>query len=304
MRCIWVNEVRIVAEKFPNSCVPWYLTLCGGEGRDIELLIQEDLISRTEVNSIAERDLDKIVAVENNVQAYVKLRKRFPGLRIKDVDFQDLMRGTRFTRWPDGKDEVYCKARVVNLDLNQPFRGEMIDEKPLFPVLSWIHKLCILHQEPTQIDWTLCLTLHGEVNWADGVSEWINEFLAGNLKREKTFASSCRDFLGTGLFSKIESCGVLDFRSLDRDSQQKIIMIIVPKYIANSVHNLGWSVFTERNLRYVDERHAPMVTWILKFTWSGRATSQPDVVYRSSLKDIFAGAGIVNDSGEIETTAY
>ena len=304
MRCLWVKEVESAARQFPNSQVPWYLTLSGGEGRDIQLLIQKGLISRTEVNSIAEKDRDKVVAVENNNQAIAILQKRFTGLRILQANIQALVRGLDTYSWPDGDDIKYCRAHVVNLDLNESFRGKMENNAASFPVLIWIHKLCRLHEKPPQMDWTLCLTLHGELMWHDGVSEWTRQFLVGNLNREGQFARSCRRFLGHDLYSRITSCEVLDFRSLDRASQQKIIMIIVPKHIANSVHNLGWSVFTERNLRYVDERHAPMVTWILKFTWSGQATSQPDAVYRSGLKDIFAGAGIVKDSGEIETIAY
>ena len=304
MRCLWVNEVKSAAVRYPNSEVPWYLTLSGGEGGDIQLLIDKGLIRLTEVKSIDEKDQDKIVAVENNVQAIAKLQRRFTGLRIRQVNIQALVRGLSNYSWPRGRDVGYCRAHVVNLDLNESFRGTMENKAANFPVLTLVHKLCRLHEKPPQLDWTLCLTLHGEFKWNDGVSEWTNQFLVSNLNRESHFARNCEKFLGGDLFSQISSGEILDFRTLDRTSQQKIIMIIVPKYISNLVHNWGWSVFTNRNLRYVNEKHAPMVTWILKFTWSGQATSQPDTVYRSSLMDIFSGAGIVKDSGEIETTIY
>ena len=301
VRSLWVSAVESAAMQHPNSEVPWYLTLPGGEGRDIQLLIQKGLISLTEVNSIAESDQNRIVAVEKNSRAIANLQKLYTGLRILQVDIQALVRGLSDYRWPDGRDIEYCRAHVVNLDLNESFRGEMDNMEVSFPVLTWVHKFCRLHQRPPQMDWTLCLTLHGKLTWNDGVSEWTRQFLLDNLNRESQFAENCKRFLGDVLFSRITDCRVCDFRTLDRADQQKITMVMVPKFIANSVHNHGWHVYTERNLRYVNERHAPMVTWMLKFTWSGHATSQPDAVYRSGLKDIFAGAGIVKDSGEIET---
>ena len=304
MRCIWVKEVGLVAEQYPDSDVPWYLTLCGQEGRDIALLIEKGLISQTEVHSIAEEDQGRIVAVENNNQAILKLQKRFAGLRIREVNFQDLTRGPGIFRWPDGDDEQFCRAHVVNLDLNQPLLGRMESNGPTFPVLSCVHKLCRLHERPPQLDWTLCLTLHGELVWPDEVNEWTRRFLAGNLRRDDCFRERCRSFLGECLFTRISTEETLVFKDLDRTSQQKVAMILVPKYLANSVHNLGWQVATERNLRYGAPCHAPMVSWILKFRWSSQATAEPDAAYRQALNNILAGIGVVSDSGEIHGTPY
>ena len=301
IRSLWVEEVKSVAEHYPDSDVPWYLTLSGSEGKDIKLLIKEGLISLTEVNSIVEKDQHKIVAVENNNIAIAKLQRQFMGLKIKEVDFRSLIRGDSTFHWPQGQDEKYCRAHVVNLDLNDPLQGTKENDSINFPVLSWIRKLCQLHEKSPRKDWTLCLTLHGEIVWPDEVNEWIKQFLAENLNRECAFAQSCREFLGDVLFSQVTNCATVDFTTLDRAGQQKIIMIMVPKIITNLVHNTGWHVLTERNLRYgEDEEHAPMVTWIVKFTWSGQASAQPDALYRSALRDIFTGAGIVTDSGEIE----
>ena len=305
MRGIWIKEVGLAAEQHPNSDVPWYLTLCGGEGKDIELLINEGLISLTEVNSIAEQDQGKIVAIENNIRGIAKLQKRFTGLRIKEVNYQDLTRGDSAFNWPAGEDEKYCRAHVVNLDLNQPLRGVLGNNNaPKFPVLSWVHKLCRLHEKFPQIDWTLCLTLHGELVWPDEVNEWTRQFLAENLNREIEFSNSCRNFLGENLFAEILRTSPFNFKDLDRVSQQKIVMIMVPKYITNSLHSLGWRVHTERNLRYGEGDHAPMVSWILKFNWSSQSTAKPEAVYRTGLKNILTGAGILSGNGRIETTGY
>ena len=305
IRSLWLEEVKSIAEQYPDSEVPWYLTLSGAEGRDIKLLIDEGLISLTEVGSIDEKDQHKVVAVESSDTAILQLQKKFVGLRIKQVSFESLIRGNDIFRWPEGEDEEYCRAHIVNLDMNSPLKGISDNGGVKFPVLAWIRKLCQLHTRPPRNDWTLCLTLRGEVAWRKEVKEevnrWMRQFLAENLSREPDFARSCKEFFEEVLYKQISDCNELDFTALDRQDQQKVIMVMVPKIITRLVHSEGWSVSTERNLRYGgDGKHAPMVTWIVKFTWSGEATATPDALYKSALKDIFSGAGVVTEQGNIE----
>lgn len=305
IRSLWLEEVKSIAEQYPDSEVPWYLTLSGAEGRDIELLIEKGLISLTEVGSIDEKDQHKVVAVENSNKAVLQLQKKFVGLKIKEVQFRDLIRGEGMLRWPQGEDEKYCRAHIVNLDLNSSLKGISDNGDVKFPILDWIRKLCQLHIESPRNDWTLCLTLHGKVAWRKKVKEevnrWMRQFLLENLRREPDFARSCKEFFEEALYKQISDCNELDFTALDRQDQQKVIMVMVPKIIAELVHSQGWSVSTERNLRYGGEgKHAPMVTWIVKFTWRGEATATPDARYKSALRDIFSGAGVVTERGKIE----
>ena len=305
IRSLWLEEVKSVAEQYPDSDVPWYLTLSGAEGRDIELLIDQKLISLTEVGSIKEKDQHKVVAVENNNESVLQLQRKFVGLRIREAPFQSIVRGEDMFNWPRDEDEKYCRAHIVNLDLNSPLKGMPENGGVKFPVLAWIRKLCQLHTRSPRNDWTLCLTLHGEVVWPEEVKEevnrWMKKFLLENLSREPVFARSCKEFFKDALYEQISDCNELDFTVLDRQDQQKVIMVMVPKIIADLVHSQGWSVSTERNLRYGgDGEHAPMVTWIVKFTWRGEATATPDARYKSALRDIFSGAGIVTESGKIE----
>lgn len=127
IRSLWLEEVRTMAEQYPNSDEPWYLTLPGAEGRDIQLIIDEGLVSLTEVNSIAEEDQWKIVAVERKNRAVLNLQEKFIGLKIKEVDFGTLIRGDGPFAWPDGDDIKYCRARVVNLDLNSPLKAKQAE---------------------------------------------------------------------------------------------------------------------------------------------------------------------------------
>lgn len=300
IRSLWLEEIKAIAQQNPSSEEPWYLTLPGAAGLDIQLLIENELIALTEVNSIAEKDQCKIVAVESNNQAIAELQKKFIGLRIKQVDFRSFIRSEGPFRWPEDDDEKYCRARVINLDLNTWLKADINDQEVVFPVLAWIDKLCQIHAKVPRLDWTLCLTLHAEIDWPINVNGYIQNYLCENFRREPVFDYSCRDFFGNDLYEAIknrEDCP--NFLEFNREEKQKVIMVIVPKIIAGLVHYKGWHVKTERNLRYGSEDHAPMVTWIVKLTWDWNAAAEPDSTYREALRDIFHGVGVVRENGNI-----
>ncbi len=151
IRSLWLAAVKEVAKEHPETDVPWYLTLSGAEAHDIQLLIDEGLLALTEVRSIQEKDQHKVVAVENSNEAILNLQKKLPGLKIKRAPFQSLIRGNDVFAWPEGDDEKYCRAHIVNLDLNDPLKGIACSGDVNFPVLSWIRKLCQLHSRSTSL---------------------------------------------------------------------------------------------------------------------------------------------------------
>ncbi len=284
-----------------NAREPLYLTLCGAEGHDIQMLLDEGIISKTEIGTIAGTDEHKIVAVENSNEAILQLQKKFIGLRIKEAPFQNLIRGEELFSWPQGVDEVYCRARVVNLDLNAPLRAKLSDHNSVqFPIMVWIKKLCQIHAKSPKLRWTLCLTLHGEMVWPEKVNFWTQKFLVENFRREQAFVDSCRSFLGNTMVEQITTAASIDFKAFSREDQQKLIMVMVPKLIAQLVHSEGWDVHTEKNLRYGNHPNAPMVTWIVNFTWDGVSTATPDALYRKALANIFSKVGIIDTQGRIK----
>lgn len=299
VRALWIENLKIVAQRYPNSNVPWYLTLSGAEGRDIQLMIDNGLIRLTEVNSIAEEFLDKVVAVEYNNSAVASLTKKFVGLRIKEVNFTSLVRGTNLLAWPDGEDVKFCRAHVVNLDLDGALTAVTAEGQVIFPIIEWIRKLCLIHSTPQHVNWTLFLTLHAEAQWSAEGNKFIKDFLSENMAREPRFATSCEGFLGIELFRQIITPGSMDFSSLIRLDQQKIIMVSVPKIIARLVHDHGWEVHTNHNLCYGNMPNAPMDTWILNFVWNGQATAQPDLVYKFSICKILEHTGAISVDGTI-----
>lgn len=303
IRGLWVDAVKDVAKLHPDSNVPWYLTLSGGEGKDISLLISEGLVSLTEVNSISSKDQNKIIAVERSNLAIANLQRMFVGLRIKEADFKNLVRGEGEFSWPEGGDVEVCRARVINLDLNEPLKARREpNNRVVFPVLEWIKKLCHIHAINPRLDWTLCLTLHGAVHWPEDVNSWVLSFMRENFSREPEFSQKCKSFFGLSLFERLVAEDV-DFSRLDSDEQMKFAMAIVPKIIARLVHNDGWQVETLHNLRYGGGRHAEMLTWVIRFTWDENSGASPDAIYRTSLKKIFDGIGKVLDDGKIEQHA-
>jgi len=222
-------------------------------------------------------------------------------LPIKEVNFQSLIRGEGPFAWPRGEEKKICQSRIINLDLNSILKCHETNGQIVFPVLEWIKKLCQIHTYPNGIDWTLCLTLHGEINWSQSVINFTENFLKENFEREEIFKDSCENFLGDELFRKLTSDADIDLSSWDWTSQQKYLMVFVPKYILKLVHTDGWKINTEYNLRYGGEDgKAPMVSWIMKFELDPINAAKPDKIYRESLVTILERIGIINKDGNIE----
>lgn len=300
IREYWGDAVATAEQLRSSADVPLYLTLSGADGGDIEVMENRGIIRRTQVNSLRVDDQEKIIAVENNSLAVLALQKKFPGLKILESPVENLLRSTNLITWPDGVDRDYCRAVVVNLDLNQPLKVEEVQGQITFPVLALVRKLCQLHAIAPRVDWCLCLTLHGEITWSEKATASVQAFLAENFKREQAFADACEQLLGTRLFDLIAAGSVTDMAALRRPEQQSILMVVVPKKIAQMVHDQGWLVKTTKNLRYggVSGR-APMVSWIINFEWDGRASITPDLVYRESLRDVLTHAHQILADGSI-----
>jgi hypothetical protein len=299
VRSLWLDAVTQFAEAFPDDPHPLYVTLSGAEGRDIALLIEAGLIQTTETGAISTVHRHRVVAVERNTVAVIALQKKYPGLKILEHPFQNLVRGDSPLRWPDGDDVRHCRARVVNLDLDETLSARKDAGEIRFPVLSWISKLAQIHAVD-RLDWSLCFTLHGEIEWDSQTSVAVCDFLVENFRCEEAFATASQSFLGSVVFSRILDERPIDLSAVDVGDQQRILMVFVPKKIASLVCQQGWKVSTGRNLRYGGTGgHAPMVTWIVNFSWHAQASSNPDPVYRACLREILNGVGAIEEDGRI-----
>lgn len=299
IRSLWVEIASEWHSQAVHESAPLYLTLAGSEGREISQLVARGILRLSEVGAVLREDQHRIVAVESSPQAVLALQRRFPGLKILRVPIQNVLRGSSPTRWPDGEDERYCRARVVNLDLNGPLSTELIEEQTTFPVIALISKLAQLHATPPRVEWTLCLTLHGELPWPDAVLDVVAAFLRDNFLRDTVFRGQCAAFLGNQLFSRMEGAARLRVADLSQIEQQKLLMAMVPKRISHVVHTQGWRVDTRRNLHYTGAGGAPMVSWIMDFRWDPRVSSMPSAVYLDSLRTISSGAAHVAQDGSL-----
>jgi hypothetical protein len=280
-----------------------YLTLSGAAGTDIDQLTALGLITRPETGALSEKDAQKVVAVEKDLAAYTALREAFPGMTVYNRFIEELASGDDPTVFPGKNDKVRraLRAHVVNLDYNGPLMLSADDSGLHYPQLTLIQKLAQLHSSPLPaMNWTLLLTLNGEVRWGPRAHQPIRYYLAENIKRNATFAEQCRVHVGSAICDKLLSAPDIDFRALSVEEQRLIVAVLVPKKIASLVHTQGWVIETNANWRYGGtEGAAPMCTWAISFSWDPRSTYLADAVYEDSLATIFRSFGMLSAGGEL-----
>lgn len=314
IRKLWLEQAQYFDQHFPENDVPLYLTLSGAEARDIRLFAQNNLIQLTEVDGIATESQERVIAIEANKQAVLKLQRQMPGLKILEYNVKEIIHGDSLTRFPVGENEKFCCAKVVNLDIPASLHAVETQGAVDFPVLTWIRKISQLHatRKPGS-EWCLCLTLNGTLSskqrngtivWSHTVSDVMQKFLKENFQLSVEFSNSCLSLFGEKLYGRICGKDLLDLGALNQEEQQKLLMVFVPKKISQLVRDQNWRIKTTWNLRYGGRRgHAPMVTWVLSFIWDPRATSTPDAVYKDSLNGILASVGRIEDDGRIKATS-
>jgi hypothetical protein len=299
VRRLWVEEVRRAEGVWVPKGVPLYLTLPGAQGGDIRALADEGLVELAENGAIVDAEEMRLVAVESAPGAVIELQRSFPGLKILEETVGNLLHSTSPLAWPQGETKRFFRARVVNLDLNAPLEAKVQNGQLIFPVLAWIHKLALLHAVAPRVDWSLCLTLHGEVSWTARGDQMACRFLCENFARDAEFSARAKATLGEEIHSEIcARPGRVAVRMMEAGAQQRVLMVLVPKQIAFDAHSTGWGVDTVENLRYGgSEGRAPMVTWVLRFSWDTRARTQPDKLYRESLVRSLLRCGSIDSSG-------
>lgn len=296
VRRFWLERIKQYTSS-RTTCETLYLTLAGREGYDIKMLIDEGLIRCTETGAIVEQDNLRVVAIESSLDAARTLQEKFPGLKIVEKNVKSLIRGDRPICWPEQPEREYCRALVVNLDLDEVLSSK---DGLTFPVLSILEKFITLHgTDPAVSNWSLFLTLHGEAPWDGAVIANVCAFLDENFSRDADFATKCKIFLGEEFYNKIIAKGKKTFTP---EEQRKILMVFVPKKIAQIVYGKGWKVTTTHNLVYgadSAERTAPMNTWILDFVLKSTGKATPDALYKQALGDVLSNTAFIDKKGKV-----
>jgi hypothetical protein len=248
--------------------------------------MEANLVEATEVGGVVTEDVWKIVAVERSEPAVGELLGHIPGLKVLNEPVNALLHGEGLTTWPTGEHKALLRALVVNLDLTESLKGAVRAKGDVsFPVIEWIRKIAILHQEGSPIDWTLCLTLNASTDWGDDTSEYAVRTLRGNLQSDDNFRELCVSLIGEDLVGWCMNELPYDQWLMSHDLTQLLLMALVPKLIARSVYGHGWRIEAVLSVRYGgSEGAAPMVSWILRFCWDPSTKTSPEDAYRECVR--------------------
>ncbi|GAP12787.1 hypothetical protein LARV_00523 [Longilinea arvoryzae] len=298
VRHLWLDEIQRAEQEGYDSHYPLYLTLPGRLGGEINLLIEHGIVRRTETGAIHSEDSHKIVALESSKAAQIELLRRYPGMNVLQMPIQSLIKGDGQRNFPENKDEIiYCKAKIINLDLNEPIKvGETVNEIAI-PVIEWIKKFSLLHRED-RIDWSLCLTLHGEIFWNNIVNAQVIKLLIDNCNYDATFKELLIIHLGEKIAVSLFS-GQIDFTNITQREMQKVLMVLIPKLLVQYASNNGWIISTVHNYSYTGGGGAPMVTWVFNFHINPDAAAQVLTEYHNGIRNIFQQVGFINEDGEV-----
>jgi len=298
VRNLWVDEIQKIEEAGYNNEYPLYLTLPGAMGGEISFLVEKGIIRLTETGAIHGEDLHKIVAVESSKKAQIELLRQFPGLNVLKMSIQSLIRGDGQRNFPDNRDEIiYCKAKVINLDLNEPIKVDESKNELFIPIIEWIKKFCLLHRE-NEIDWSLCLTLHGEIFWNSNVNAQVVSFLVDNCNHDNDFREMLITHLGEQIAQAIFDAE-LDFTTIEQEAMQKVSMILIPKLLVQYAVNQGWIINTIHNYAYTGGNGAPMVTWVFNFHLDTEAAAHTITEYINGIRNIFHQIGSIDSDGNL-----
>lgn len=303
MRDLWASAVlEAIEAEGGGKGSPLYLSLCGAKGLDIVKLAERGIIRRTETGAIAEEDLGKLFAIESDRSAALMLQDEFGGLEVFDNTVENILQMPSDLAWPGKKLRKVLRSKVVNLDLNSCLAAEVKQSQLHFPAVKMVEKLSRLHAEAPHVDWTLCLTLHADLNFQEGAFKRIATFLAENFSKAPEYAAASSSLLGDDLYEMLSegSCEDGTVTELSPGDIQALMMALIPKRIISDTHRHGWKVSTRRNIRYgASPGYAPMVSWILDFAWDARGSSAPDSLYNESLKSALIGVEEIDTNGRL-----
>jgi hypothetical protein len=299
MRGLWVEEFAAAAE--PSRGAPVYLTLAGAEGRDIKALADAGLIRLTESGAIEAADADKIVAIEGDEEAFLQLIGTFEGLDARRARVEHLLRSESALAWPDGREREIFRAPVVNFDFDGSLLVTVRDHQLVFPQLTWVRKVAEIQAQPPQGEWCLLLTFQGQIQWPEEVEAGVIKLLADNFANTEGFSDLAARLVGDDAFAAIaDGSGEPRLSELSSRTQQCILMTLVPKKMLQLMRGHGWRIETKRNICYGGSgSRAPMVSFVFRFGWDERASTEPEVNYRECLLAAVEEPALIDSSGAL-----
>jgi hypothetical protein len=307
VRKLWLEKILERRAQY-NGDVPVYLTLAGAEGYDIEMLIAADVLQVTDTGAIVDPEALLVVAVESNSDASSELQRKFSGLEVVQDRLENLFHGNSVIRFPNGRHLNFARSLVVNLDLDEPLH--IVCEADVFDVsvIGLLTKVAQVHlHQPSSGGWTLLLTLHGEIIVSEECLEAVGGFLADTL--EANFSVSADFQVRFAEITGDRAPGAAYFSSLctrrgessdpsTAEQRQRLLTVLVPKLVVDTVVGLGWSVELARSAIYGGTNEAPMIMWIFDFSpATGFATTVTRTI--SALKTVGREAARIHEDGKL-----
>jgi hypothetical protein len=297
VRQLWIEKIaaHYQKKKNENSTERLYLTLCGAEGRDLDMLVDQGIIERTETGSLTRDSAQMVAAIENSALAVSHLLRKFPGLKVHPQSYESLLHGSNPTRFPQGINEELCRSRVINLDLNSPLLAEESNDRIRFPLMDFIHKFSTIHIAGEKWDWSLLLTLHGELPWGEPIWKFVTNYLLQNFKDVPEFMEAASEILGKDVADALKKKNI-EVLCAAEDAHQRLLLALVPKLIAEKLREQRWSIDVDWSFSYGGSSSAPMVTWAIDFSRAPQEAT-PAQIYADNVARILERAGAIDADG-------
>lgn len=266
----WVQQVQQRKLEAIALNVRAYLTLPGGDGRDIQALIDAGVIAVTEAGVITDVDTKLLVAYEANTRTAAQVKRTFPNLDVQPRSIEAELGGTALDNYPDSKTKKRLRALVVNLDYNCSWKPDGSGE---VSTLATVEKLAKIHGPAPQrqaVNWCLALTLHAQL---DGAQAGLTLHLR-YLREQAEHHPALKALIEAGAPWIMDPKGTL--KALSAVEVQIFLMLLVPTKLANLTEQ-GWELVADHIAAYGHDvaHRAPMVTFVISLAHDPHVTGSP-----------------------------
>ncbi len=304
VRGLWVKKVQEHDTRLKGiaSKDRLYLTLCGAAAKDIKLLIEKGVIGLTETGSLTPESAARIAAIESNQAAVIELLRAYPGLKVHNGSFEHLLHGNKATRFPSGDSESLCRSAVVNLDLNNCLEAAEADGVITFPLIDHLDKLATIHAAEQKLEWTLLMTLHGELNWSDAAWQYVVQYLLENMESVAEFRTAVEAVWGAESTAHLNAQDINALKA-NKAIHQRLVLSLLPKLVADKVRAHRWAIHVDWSFEYGGANEAaPMVTWSIDFKHAAMGVT-PAANYKQNVARILQNARLLDGQGRIQPLA-
>lgn len=297
----WGNIALTELSMLSGKHRPLYVTLSGAEGKDIEVLIQNGVLKRTENGAISSDDQWKVIAIEKNGPAASELRSKYPGLDIRNDDVINLIHGCSETSFPNRGDDNFnlWTAQIINLDYNSRFEGKLENGRGLYEIAQTLKKISAIQHEMKNSRWSILLTLNANIELTQSCWSEVKQTLNDNLTSVDKFKEDFSKILPLDAGGRV-NCDLLCKIKTDATLQQKLIVALVPKFFMQKIRDHRWEVSEIKSFVYGNNTsgRARMSSWVITLQKPDQVKSD-DQCYSENVSKILSNCFQIQDDGTL-----